>query len=283
MRSTMWSLATVVAVLVLPQIVAAEEPKPLGSPGPEMLFKLLDANHDGVISDEEIPADAPEPLKALLKAADKKGDKKVTLEEFKAAVKEHPPAMPPFGMPGSMSVPGMGGGMPMPGMGGGMMLPFGPGGRAAGRMPHVPSGFPQVGPLGKEPDLKALFAKMDKNKDGKLTVEEFTEGMKKLHEEMMAHLQAAGQMPGPGMPMPPGPMPGMPMPPPPFAMQGVTMPPPFPMSSMMMPHVGPGPWMMGRPMPGPHGCTPPAMAQDARLSELEAKLKALEAKVEAKK
>ncbi len=272
MRSAMWSLATVVAVLVLPQIVAAEVLRPLGPPGPEMLFKLLDANHDGVISEDEIPANVPEPLKALLKAADKKGDKKVTLEEFTAAVKEHPPAMPPFGVPGGMPMPGMGSGMPMPGMPGGRMPLFGPGGPAVGWMPPGPSGFSQLGPLGKDPDLKALFAKMDKNKDGKLTVEEFTEGMKKLHEEMMAHLQAAGQMPGPGIPMPPGPMPGMPMPPPPLPMQGV-----------MMPHSGPGPWMMGGPMLGPHGCPSLAMALDARLSELEAKLKALEAKVEAKK
>ncbi len=261
MRRTMWSLATVVAVLLLPQIVAAEESKTPGPPGPEMLFKLLDANHDGVISADEIPADAPEPLKALLKAADKKGDKKVTLEDFMAAVKEHPPAVPPFGMPGGMPMPGMGGGMPMPGMPRGMMPPFGPSGPAAGCMPHVPSGFPQVGPLWKEPDMKALFAKMDKNKDGKLTVEEFTEGMKKLHEEMMAHLQAANQMSRPGMPMPP----------------------PFPMPGIVMPHAGPSAWMMGRPMPGPHGCPSPAMALDARLSDLEAKLKTLETKVEAKK
>jgi hypothetical protein len=267
----MWSLATVVAVLLLPQIVAAGESKTPGPPGPEMLFKLLDANHDGVISEDEIPADAPEPLKAFLKAADKKGDKKVTLEEFMAAVKEHPPAVPSFGMPGGMPMPGMGGRMPMPGMPSGMMPPFGPGGPAAGRMPHVPSGSPQVGPLCKEPDLKALFTKMDKNKDGKLTVEEFTEGMKKLHEEMMAHLQAANQMPRPGMPMPPGPMPGMPMPP------------PFPMPGIVMPHAGPSDWMMGRPTPGPRDCPSPAMALDARLSDLEAKLKALETKVEAKK
>ena len=171
MRRTMWSLATVVAVLVLPQIAAAEESKTLGPPGPEVLFKLLDANHDGVISEDEIPANAPEPLKALLKAADKKGDKKVTLEEFMAAVKEHPPAMPPFGMPGGMPMPGMGSGMPMPGMPGGRLPPFGPGGPAVGWMPHGPSGFPQEGSLGKEPDLKTLFAKMDKNNDGLISAD----------------------------------------------------------------------------------------------------------------
>ena len=259
MRDMVWSIATVVAVIVLPQILAAEESKPLGPPGPEMLFKLLDANHDGVISEDEIPADAPEPLKALLKAGDKKRDKKVTLEEFVAAVKEHPPVMPPFGMLGGMPMPGTGGMMPMPGMPGGMMPPFCPSGPTAGVMPHG-------GPPGKEPDLKALFAKMDKNNDGKLTVEEFTEGMKKMHEEMMAHLHPAGQIPGLGMPMPPGPMPGMPMPP------------PFPMPGMTMPHAGPGHLMMGEPMSGPHGVPSPAKALDARLSDLEAKLKALEAK-----
>ena len=276
MHKMVWSLATVVAVFVLPQIVAAEESKRPGPPGPEMLFKLLDANHDGVISEDEIPADAPEPLKALLKAADKKRDKKVTLEEFVAAVKEHPPVMPPFGMPGGMPMPGMGGMMPMTGMPGRMMPPFCPSGPTVGVMPHG-------GPLGKEPDLKALFAKMDKNNDGKLTVEEFTEGMKKMHEEMMAHLHAAGQIPGLGMPMPPGPMPGMPMPPPPFPMPGMMMPPPFPMPGMTMPHAGPGHWMMGGPMSGPHGVPSPAKALEARFSDLEARLKSLEAKVEAKK
>ena len=75
-------------------------------------------------------------------------------------------------------MPGTGSGMPMPGMPGGMMPAFGPGGRQRVGC-HGPLGLPHGGPLGKEPDLKVLFAKMDKNKDGKLTVEEFTEGMKK--------------------------------------------------------------------------------------------------------
>ncbi|MEI8375188.1 MAG: hypothetical protein WCJ35_20400 [Planctomycetota bacterium] len=78
MRKIVWIIATVVAVVVLPQTLAAEESKTPGPPGPEMQFRLLDANHDGVISEDEIPAGAPEPLKSLLKAADKKGDKKVT-------------------------------------------------------------------------------------------------------------------------------------------------------------------------------------------------------------
>ena len=63
MRRTMWSLCERSSpFLVLPQMVAAGELKTLGPPGPEMLFKLLDANHDGVISEDEIPANVPEPL-----------------------------------------------------------------------------------------------------------------------------------------------------------------------------------------------------------------------------
>jgi hypothetical protein len=260
MHKLLLSLVMAVMVLALPQIVVAEESAKDGPPGPEMLFKHLDANRDGVISEDEIPADMPEPMKALLKGANKNGDKKVSLEEFIAMVKEHPPVMPMHGMPG------------------GMMPPFGPGGPPAGVMPHGPSGIPHGGPLGKEPDLKALFAKLDQNNDGMLTVEEFTEGMKKLHEEMMAHLQQSGQMPALGMPMPSGPMPGMPMPPPPFPMPGMMMPPPFPVPGMMLPHAGPGPWMIGGPMSGSHGVTCPDQAFDARLRDLEIKLKALEAK-----
>ena len=195
----------------------------------------------------------------------------MTPKEFTAAVKEHPPAMPPFGVPGGMPMPGMGSGMPMPGMPGGRMPLFGPGGPAVGWMPPGPSGFSQLGPLGKDPDLKALFAKMDKNKDGKLTVEEFTEGRKKLHEEVMRTCKQRARCRARNTDASRSDA-WMPMPPPPLPMQGV-----------MMPHSGPGPWMMGGPMLGPHGCPSLAMALDARLSELEAKLKALEAKVEAKK
>ena len=99
MYKMLLSLVMAVTILALPQIVVAEESAKDGPPGPEMLFKHLDVNHDGMIAEDEIPADLPEPLKALLKTADKNGDKKVSLEEFTAAVKEHPLPPPPFGMP----------------------------------------------------------------------------------------------------------------------------------------------------------------------------------------
>ena len=68
-------------------------------------------------------------------------------------------------------------------------LPF-PANRRSGQ-PLPPPGVP-----GKLPDFKALFDKMDKNKDGKLTLEEFTEGMKHLHKEMAKHVAADGPAAG---------------------------------------------------------------------------------------
>ena len=66
--------------------------------------------------------------------------------------------------------------------------------------------LPPPGTADKLPDFKALFDKMDKNKDGKLTLEEFTEGMKQLHKDMMEHARPMGPPPV-AMPLG-GPMPG---------------------------------------------------------------------------
>lgn len=178
MRQMFLSSAMVVTFLFTPQIVVAEEPEKGGPPGPEMLFRHLDANHDGVISEDEMPADAPAPFKTLLKAADKNGDKNVSQEEFTAALKEHPLPRPPFGMRGEPGQPPC----PMDGMPGGMMPPFPPGAPGMGFAPHGPQGSPHGEPQGKAPDLKALFEKFDKDKDGKLTPAEFTEGMEQLHK-----------------------------------------------------------------------------------------------------
>ena len=109
------SVLTALAVVVLPQIVAAEEadqgPPPLGpaaafgrpgwagwseaarpAPGPrfdpKVLFKRLDANADGKVTADEIPAAAPDRLKALLKRADVNGDRQVSPDELAEAVKK---------------------------------------------------------------------------------------------------------------------------------------------------------------------------------------------------
>lgn len=230
-------LATVVA---LPQYVAAEESekgKKDGPPCPEMLFKHFDANNDGVIAEDEMAKDAPEPIKALLKDADKNADKKVSLDEFKAAIKDHP--LPPrhghrhFGGPGD------------PGPQGGRDCPFG-------------------GPKFKAPDPKEVFAKLDTDKDGKLSVEEFTEGVKQFEKKMK---EMAAHAPW-GM-MPPCGAPGQ-------GWYGRSFAP------------GPyGPWPpCGRECPmmkkGPGGPDKDGKALEARVKDLEAKLKAIEAKLDAK-
>lgn len=241
----MWQMFSssmmLVTFLFAPQFVVAQEPPKDGPPGPEMLFGRLDANQDGVISEDEMPAEAPEPLKALLKAADKDGDKKVSQDEFSAAIKEHPLPRPPFGKRGEHGQPPCQ--MPPPGAPG---KGFGP---------------PQGGPQGKAPDLKELFEQFDKSKDGTLTQEEFTEGMKQLHKTMMEHARPMAGMPGQGGPMP---------------------------------HRGPGPGMRGRPTDGdgprdrqPGENPPPDFRKDGkafknRVDELEAKVEALEAKLEGK-
>jgi hypothetical protein len=166
--------------LLLPTAVRGDEGKPKGRPDPETLFKHLDKNNDGVITANETPDDAPPPLKALLAAADKKGDKKITKDEFLAAAKERREAMhrehhPMAGPPQHRGAPGP--------------RPDGP------KPEHKPF------------DLKALFGAFDKDKDGKLSLDEFTAGMKNLHEKMMARMgERRGPPPG-ACPVGPGPRP----------------------------------------------------------------------------
>jgi Ca2+-binding EF-hand superfamily protein len=104
MNKMLWCVALLAAAMALP--ATAEEPKKDKAPGPEMLFKHGDVNNDGVISEDEIPDDVPEPIKALLTAADKNKDKKVSAEEFAAAIKDHPLPPPPMGGRPGLGEPG---------------------------------------------------------------------------------------------------------------------------------------------------------------------------------
>ena len=92
-------LLTGLIVVLLPQNLLAEDPA--GPPGPsnaqppahnpEILFNRLDANHDGFITQDELPPAMPEMFKQLLLLADSNGDGKITLAELTAALDKHRP------------------------------------------------------------------------------------------------------------------------------------------------------------------------------------------------
>jgi len=181
-------LLTALAVVVLPQIVAAQEAKRPERPGPEALFKRLDANHDGVVTAAEVPQRAPEGLKRALIRADKNKDKRLTAAEWKQAVEARRKAV---------------GARPAP--------PRRPGSAHADR-PHHRPGPPSThrphhrpvahhaGPAMKLPDPKELFIRMDKNRDKQLSFEEFSEGVKRFRAARAAHMRGVHRPGGPPRP-----------------------------------------------------------------------------------
>jgi Ca2+-binding EF-hand superfamily protein len=228
MHKILSSVLTALAVVLLPQWVAAQEGKrPDGprpemrrqQPNPEVMFKRLDANRDGVITPDEIPAGMPERLKQLLKRADRNGDKKLALAELTEAMKRLTPPGPARGGP------------PGP-------PPQRADGRPEGRpmMPHPESMFkrldanhdgvitPDEIPAGMPERLKQLLKRADRNGDKKLALAELTEAMKRL--------------------TPPGPARGGPPGPPPQQADG------RPGGWPMLPPAGWGP--QGGPSPQPH-------------------------------
>ena len=157
----------------------AEEPKGPAAGNPEAIFNRLDKNHDGVITADEIPAGAPEPLKAWLQKADKNGDKKLTLDEVKEAFKAGPP-----------SVPRAEGERPRR-VGPDAARPR-PQDRASAGPQRPQQPRPERTPV---PDSKVLFEQMDKNHDGSLSLDEFAVGMKEFHRRLGERpgLASAGQ------------------------------------------------------------------------------------------
>jgi hypothetical protein len=191
------------AIVLAPALVAVLCSAPLQADDKEagqtpgtMMFKRLDKNQDGKVTADEIPEAAPEVIKGMLKRADKNQDKEITAEEFRAAIRHfHPSARPgaPHGhRPGPPSSPSDRV-TPKPGE-------RGP--QTDRRPPHsghpmfrgAPSG-PKPGAAGPQrpmPDPKAIFQKLDRDKDQKLNLEEFTIGMRELHRRV----PTARPMPG---------------------------------------------------------------------------------------
>jgi Ca2+-binding EF-hand superfamily protein len=164
-----------------PESLATRAEKRPEGPNPEVMFKRLDANKDGVITADEIPTGAPERLKRLLTRAVKDGDGKIKLDELKAAFKARrdPGRSGPRtdGRPSperqSRSAPQRRGG-------------------AAGPATALQRSFQQGvrANLPELPDLKVLFDRFDTDKDGKLSFDEFKTGATKVHRYLAERADA---------------------------------------------------------------------------------------------
>jgi hypothetical protein len=123
-----------------------------------LVIAALDANHDGVISADEI-ANAP----AVLRTLDKNGDGQLTLEEL-------------MGPPPPRPRPPQGDGSNQPGGPQQNGRPHGPPGAPPGQQADQPPGPPDGGP-GNGPDrprrpLPPIFLALDTNGDGVISADE---------------------------------------------------------------------------------------------------------------
>lgn len=208
MKKLVPMLSSATALAVLCSAATAEDQKRPGPRGPEMMLKRLDQNQDGKVTADEIPEAAPEFVKGLLKRADKNADKTVTAEEFRAAISQFGPGRGPG--PGPASTHGR---RPGPGpeaqprrpspdrsSAGRPKRPGPTAGPPTHRGPHPGAGH-RPRPQRPLPDPKVVFQHMDRDKDGKLSLEEFTAGMKAVHERRMPQRRPATvQRPGQGPP-----------------------------------------------------------------------------------
>ena len=63
MQRVFMGLLTALAVVALPHFAAAQDGKRPERPNPDAFFARLDANHDGMITLNEVPPGMPEPIK----------------------------------------------------------------------------------------------------------------------------------------------------------------------------------------------------------------------------
>jgi hypothetical protein len=150
MKRIIGALAMALAVVALPQSAAAKDAKRPERPNPEALFNRLDANHDGFITRDEIPAAMPERLKNLLREADVNHDGKIAKRELLAAINARHPGPRPGGPGAQPARPGPQAVHPGPQPNAGHPFPGGPGPRPYGFGP-MPGPGPQPNVHGPMP------------------------------------------------------------------------------------------------------------------------------------
>ena len=241
------------AVVALPRYAGAEDGKRPDGPNPERMFSRLDANHDGVITRDEVPAGMPEHMRhLLLQTIEKHGGKLTKRQLMEAIAARHGGPGPEdhgvvemsgtaWAAPGGPHGPGPMAKGPGPRPeghaavntsekgtlvvngtlvinGGNVVINSGTlivGGQPGALKGAAPPSCPMPMPMGQAatpPMLNArvLFERLDTNKDGQLSFDEFAVGVRHLQMFLAAKLgeMKGGQFGGPGM----GPMgqhPGM--------------------------------------------------------------------------
>jgi len=167
-------LATILGCGLVP---AAHAQPPMPSPRGEML-KRADADGDGTVSREEFIKARTAMLEENFNRMDTNGDGKLDAQEAEAATEQ---------------MRGMTEGRE------GFRRPVGARPQPDGERPRRPDGERPPRPAGG-PDPAEAFDRLDRDADGKLTREEFAEGMARMRENM--------QRGGPGAGGPRGPAPG---------------------------------------------------------------------------
>ncbi len=162
MQKLLIAVMTAVAVVVLPTYLAAKEgkkpqrPRPEGrrmAPNPRVMFQRLDANKDKVIVADELPVDMPKRFKLLLIRADANKDGKLTPGELSEAIKKRHQARKGKDRP----------------------------------TPPRPVKKAKAGAVKSQIRCaKAIFNRLDKDDDGKLSFREFFAGFRRLHHAMAA-------------------------------------------------------------------------------------------------
>jgi len=193
MSRWLFGVLTAGVVAALTPVVLADDSGRPAHPGPEALFKRLDANQDGRITADEIPEKAPDRLKAMLKRADENGDEKLTAEEFGQAMsrfhqglreaqsQRHGPPHPPSAGPHHSPAAGP------------HRQPMPPRFERSGgerSQPYAASGRPGI------PDPKTIFARLDRDNDGQLNFAEFAGGMRQFHERGRPPFAGPPRLPG---------------------------------------------------------------------------------------
>ncbi len=273
-----------IAMSVAASTALAEPPEAAQIHDLRTLFERLDSDHDGQVTLNELPDRLPDHIKELIKRSDTNGDEKISREELAAAVirsrpgqpgasprgprppaegtrgarpdqKTREPQRPPAARgsrgpsrPAKPSPRETTAGRPTPERRQSPVTRSRDGSRPpASRTDPRRSATPQRGPsrqMQQGPQMAVFFALIDKNEDGKLSLEEFADGMRRAS----AARGRQGQ-PGMGPAGPRGPMT------PPMGKAGPGRPP--------MGHPGMGYFGMGHfGMPGPpmqhHGGPCPA-------------------------